>query len=123
MPRDVMMGAGHRKGCTPNGECCMERWVWAPQYRCAGTATSPIESVSMRVSAMTAPCDQPATVWAAGGDFCAHACAASSMRLAKPHSLSNHRNRLANPPPFVRVWLPSMMTELALWLKSTDAWG
>jgi hypothetical protein len=37
--------------------------------------------------------------------------ATSSMRLAKPHSLSNQTKRLTRCGPLVRVWLPSMMAE------------
>ena len=43
------------------------------------------------------------------------------MRLAKPHSLSNHTTRLSMFGPTVRVWLQSMIAECGSWLKSIEA--
>src|SRR5690625_6876677 len=39
------------------------------------------------------------------------ACTTSSMRLANPHSLSNHMYRLANPGALTCVWLPSILAD------------
>src|SRR5690606_7415789 len=50
-------------------------------------------------------------------------CATSSIRLAKPHSLSNQASRLTRRGPETRVWLPSTMAEWASWLKSQLACG
>jgi len=47
----------------------------------------------------------------------------STIRLAKPHSLSNQSSRLMSRGPLARVWLPSTMAEWGSWLKSTEAWG
>ena len=49
--------------------------------------------------------------------------ATSSIRLAKPHSLSNQASRLTRRGPETRVWLPSTMAEWASWLKSQLACG
>src|SRR5690606_16367984 len=49
--------------------------------------------------------------------------AVSSMRLAKPHSLSNHTSSFSRWPPLTRVCVASTMPERASWLKSMEAWA
>src|SRR5690606_33885927 len=56
-------------------------------------------------------------------NFRAHAAAVSKMRLAKPHSLSNQRQMLPSPSPWVRVWVPSISTELGVRLRSVGVCG
>lgn len=47
----------------------------------------------------------------------------SSIRLAKPHSLSHQTNVLIRCAPLTRVWVPSTMALCGSWLKSTETNG
>ena len=49
MPKAVMISSGMVSCPTPMGKFSTLRWVWAPQRRSAGTATSPIASCSSRL--------------------------------------------------------------------------
>ena len=44
--------------------------------------------------------------------------AVSNIRLAKPHSLSNHTSSFSNLPPLTRVCVASTTPDLGSWLKS-----
>ncbi len=47
------MATGWRS--PPIGKFMIERWVWAPQYRLAGTSSGPKLSVSVRVRTGSVP--------------------------------------------------------------------